>query len=55
MEKFERLLPKGTSYPKVHQVWRAWNKKVKTYAIHILNGFFFRYLKKIAPTYRAIH
>jgi len=31
MEKYERLLPKGTSFAKVDKVWRARYEEVKTY------------------------
>jgi len=29
MEKYERLLPKGTSVANADEVWRAWYKKAK--------------------------
>ena len=32
VEKYERLLPKGTSFAKADEVWRAWCKKAKIYA-----------------------
>jgi hypothetical protein len=31
MEKYERLLPKGTSFAKADKVCRAWYKKAKIY------------------------
>jgi hypothetical protein len=31
MEKYERLLPKGTSFAKGDEVWRVWYKKAKIY------------------------
>jgi hypothetical protein len=32
MEKYERLLLKGTSFAKADEVWRAWYKEAK---IHV--------------------
>jgi hypothetical protein len=29
MEKYERLLPKGTSFSKADKVWRAWYEEAK--------------------------
>jgi hypothetical protein len=31
MEKYERLLPKGTLFANTDKVWTAWYKKVKIY------------------------
>jgi len=31
MEKYKRLLPKGTSFAKTDKVWAAWHKKGKIY------------------------
>ena len=31
MEKYERLLPKGTSFAKADEVWRAWYEEAKIY------------------------
>jgi hypothetical protein len=31
MEKYERLLPKGTPFTKADEVWRAWYKEAKIY------------------------
>jgi hypothetical protein len=31
VEKYERLLPKGTSFAKGDEIWRAWYKKAKMY------------------------
>jgi hypothetical protein len=31
MEKYDRLLPKGTSLAKADEVWTAWYKKAKMY------------------------
>jgi hypothetical protein len=31
MEKYERLLPKGTSFKKADEVWTAWHIEAKIY------------------------
>jgi hypothetical protein len=31
MEKYERLLLKGTSFARANEVWTAWYKKAKIY------------------------
>jgi len=31
MEKYDRVLPKVTSFAKVDKVWRAWHKEAKIY------------------------
>jgi len=31
MEKYKRLLPKGTLFAKTDEFWAAWYKKVKMY------------------------
>ena len=31
MEKYDRMLPKGTSFAKADEVWTAWYKKAKMY------------------------
>jgi hypothetical protein len=39
MEKYDRLLPKGTYFAKADEVWRSWYKKAKM--LCILNRCFF--------------
>jgi len=31
MGKYERLLPKGTSFAKADEIWGAWHKRAKIY------------------------
>jgi hypothetical protein len=39
MEKYERLLPKGTSFAKADEIWTAWYKEAKIYVFGT-NAFF---------------
>ena len=38
MEKYERLLSKGTSFAKADEVWRAWYKKTFIHAVAVVRG-----------------
>jgi hypothetical protein len=31
MEKYERLLPEGSSFAKADEIWRTWYKEAKIY------------------------